>query len=114
MSRLALAVAASLSAALAPAAPVFAQGVFIDPPPIGTRPSAEGLRGVRAHVQNQLPVWGYPDVDVRDLTLSQVVLINSTIHSGRSLADIQGLVGSIIRRGGVLQRGVVDPLTGRR
>lgn len=109
-TRLPLVFAALLAATAGPAA---AQGVFVPPPGQSSGPSSEGLIGVRAHVQNQLPIWGYPGVDVRNLTLSQVATINSVIHSGRSEVDVRAKIGQIIRRGGLLQRGIVDPLTGR-
>lgn len=98
-----LTILAVMATTLAPVATAAnAQGVFLSPNVSTQRPQ---LTGLRAHVQSELPNFGYRNVDVRRLSNGQVAHINSLIHSGRSNGDIRGMIGATLR-GGFLQRGV--------
>ena len=63
------------------------------------------LTGPRSNIENELPLYGYDDVDVSQLSNGQVMAIYRTLYSKRSPGDIRGRISSIIRPG-PLQRGV--------
>lgn len=100
---LAPALATALAAAavtLAPALPVRAQGIFIDPPGLDR---GAPLMGVRANVAQQLRFYGLDGVDVRRLSAGQVAQINALLHSDRSQGDIRALIEATLSRPGRLQ-----------
>lgn len=87
-----------------------AQGVFVGPPPSIVDP--QPLTGLRRHVAQELRFFGYGDVDVSTLSNRNVVLIDNVIHSNYSHSRKHGQIGSILSRGGILQR-AIDGLSGR-
>jgi hypothetical protein len=96
--------AALLAAAFAVhAPPAPAQGVYAAPPPQIAREAP--LTGIRASIARDLPYFGFRDVDVRALRLSQAAQIHYLIHSGRSRGDIRRQIRSTLK-GGLIQRAI--------
>lgn len=84
------------------AAPAAAQGTFVPAPGAIERP-ARPLTGIYADVARALPFYGYPNVDVAGLSVSQAAHIRFLVQSGRPEGDIRGQIGAVLRRG-LLQR----------
>ncbi|TDT73939.1 hypothetical protein BDE40_2718 [Litoreibacter halocynthiae] len=59
-------------------------------------PVAASQAPMREHLKQELPTWGYSDVDVDGLTRAQVVHINHLLHSNKSPAQIRGNIGAIL------------------
>ncbi|MFO6464539.1 hypothetical protein ACK8OR_09105 [Jannaschia sp. KMU-145] len=62
------------------------------------------MNSARVHLSQQLPVYGFRDVDVRRLSAGQVVQLQHVLHSGRSNGNIRWQIDTILN-GGLLQRG---------
>lgn len=63
------------------------------------------MSSARVHLAQELPVFGFRDVDVRRLSPSQVVQLEHVIHSGRDSGNIRWQIDTILN-GGLLQRGL--------
>ncbi|WP_394197552.1 hypothetical protein [Litoreibacter albidus] len=59
-------------------------------------PAAASQSPMRDHLKNELPTWGYSDVDVDGLTRAQVVHINHLLHSNKTPAQIRGNIGAVL------------------
>lgn len=59
-------------------------------------PALASQTQIRDHLKNELPIWGYADVDVDGLTRAQVVHINHLLHSNKSPSQIRGNIGAIL------------------
>lgn len=59
-------------------------------------PAAASQAPIREHLKQELPTWGYADVDVDGLTTAQVAHINHLLHSNKSPAQIRGNIGAIL------------------
>lgn len=59
-------------------------------------PAAASQAPIREHLKQELPTWGYSDVDVDGLTRAQVVHINHLLHSNKSPSQIRGNIGAIL------------------
>lgn len=59
-------------------------------------PASANSSPMRENVKNQLPIWGFGDVDVDSLSSSQVVHINHLLHSNKSPSQIRGNIGAIL------------------
>ncbi|UWQ18566.1 hypothetical protein [Jannaschia sp. M317] len=70
---------------------------------VGTPRAEAPLQGLRAHVAQELPLFGFRDTDVRRLSNVQVLHINAALHSGRSRNHISGVIAGTLRKG-FLQR----------
>ena len=84
--------------------PAAAQGVYVSPP--GTVVNPQPLTGKRLSVARELRVYGFGDANVAALSNRQTVLLDNTMHSGRSNGDKGARIRSILRGGGILQRGI--------
>lgn len=59
-------------------------------------PAAASQAPMRDHLKQELPIWGYGDVDVDGLTRQQVVHINHLLHSNKTPAQIRGNIGAVL------------------
>jgi len=59
-------------------------------------PAAASQTPIRDHLKQELPTWGYTDVDVDGLSSTQVAHINHLIHSNKSTAQIRGNIGAVL------------------
>lgn len=59
-------------------------------------PASASQSPMRDHVAQELPIWGYTDVDVQTLTRRQVVHINHLLHSNKSPSQIRGNIGAVL------------------
>lgn len=50
----------------------------------------------RANLENALPMWGFKDVNVQQLSSVQVAHINHLIYSNKSPSQIKGNIGAIL------------------
>ncbi|EPX77244.1 hypothetical protein [Litoreibacter arenae] len=71
-------------------------------------PAAANQTPMREHLKQELPIWGFGDVDVDSLTRAQVVHINHLLHSNKSPSQIRGNIGA------VLGNSMINTLFGRR
>lgn len=55
-----------------------------------------GQAQIRDHIKDELPLWGFKDVDVDGLTAAQVAHINHLLHSNKSTSQIRGNIGAIL------------------
>ncbi|WGH79830.1 hypothetical protein [Jannaschia ovalis] len=62
-----------------------------------------GVANIRVHLAQELPIYGFRDVDVSRLSSSQVLQIEQIIHSGREDSNIRSRIATVIE-GGLLQR----------
>ncbi|SFR33255.1 hypothetical protein [Litoreibacter janthinus] len=60
------------------------------------QPAAASQSPMRDHLKQELPTWGYADVDVDGLTRRQVVHINHLLHSNKTPAQIRGNIGAVL------------------
>jgi len=56
----------------------------------------DGLTQIQRAVANELPTYGFNDVDVTQLTTSQLSHIHVILFSNRSNAQIRGNIGAIL------------------
>ncbi len=59
-------------------------------------PAAASQAPIRDHLKQELPTWGYRNVDVDGLSRAQVVHINHLLHSNKSPSQIRGNIGAIL------------------
>lgn len=52
---------------------------------------------LRLLVEQELPSWGYSDVDVSQLTTAQVAQLHHIMHSDRTHSDKLQLIRSVLR-----------------
>lgn len=55
-----------------------------------------GLNQLQQTVANELPIYGFDDVDVASLSTAQLHHINLILFSGRSNARIRGNIGAVL------------------
>lgn len=51
---------------------------------------------VRQHLKQELPFYGFRDVDVDSLTSTQVMHINHLLHSNKTTSQIRGNIGAVL------------------
>lgn len=51
---------------------------------------------MREHLKQELPQYGFSNVDVDSLTSTQVAHINHLLHSNKSSSQIRGNIGAIL------------------
>lgn len=59
-------------------------------------PAAANQTPTRNHLKQELPTWGYRNVDVDGLSSVQVAHIRHLLHSDKSPAQIRGNIGAIL------------------
>lgn len=59
-------------------------------------PASANTTPMRQHLKNELPTYGFKDVDVDGLTNVQVAHIHHLLHSNKSPAKIRGNIGAIL------------------
>jgi hypothetical protein len=52
--------------------------------------------GARLHLERELPLYGFKDVDVHALSTVQVAHITHLLHSNKSPAQIRGNIGAVL------------------
>ncbi len=55
-----------------------------------------GLDQLQQTIANELPIHGFDDVDVTELSTAQLHHIHMLLFSGRSAAQIRGNIGAIL------------------
>ena len=62
-------------------------------------PDPDGFTPMQRDVANELPNFGYGDIDVSTLTSEQISEIATLLRSSRGTAEIRGLIGAVLNRG---------------
>lgn len=62
----------------------------------GTASANTGLDQMQRTVANELPIYGFGDVDVAALSTAQLHHIHLILFSGRSNAQIRGNIGAVL------------------